>query len=189
VSDQRFAAKRPDVLVYQSEPLESDVTLAGPLEPHLFASTTGTDADWAVKLIDVYPDDFPSTTKTAPRRGPSDVPPPGTELGGFQQLVRGGPFRARYRNSFEQPAALTPEAVTEIRYTLPDVNHTFRRGHRIMVQVQSTWFPLVDRNPQTYVTIPTAKPEDFKVATQSLWRGPSHPSGINVRVLANPVGH
>lgn len=180
VSDQRFASKRPDVLVYQSEVLEEDVTIAGPVTPKLFVSTTGTDADWVVKLIDVYPASYPQPQ--AERRG-SDVPPPVLEMGGYQQLVRGNPLRGKFRNSFEQPAPFVPGKVEPVNFEIGHVNHTFRRGHRIMVQVQSSWFPLVDLNPQTFTHIPKARPEDFRKATQRVYRAPETPSGLQVLVL------
>jgi putative CocE/NonD family hydrolase len=194
VADQRFAATRPDVLVYQTEPLEDDVTLVGPLEPRLFVSTTGTDADWVVKLIDVYPNAYPEppAQSTAPASGgqparrPMDVAVPRTPMGGYQQLIRGEPMRGKFRNSFEKPEPFVPGAVTAVNFRMPDVAHTFRRGHRIMVQVQSSWFPLTDRNPQTFVNIPDAKPEDFKAATQRVWRSGTQASGIAVQVLPGP---
>ncbi|HAV35923.1 MAG TPA: X-Pro dipeptidyl-peptidase [Massilia sp.] len=180
VSDQRFAAKRPDVLVYQSEVLEEDVTIAGPVVPKLFVSTTGTDADWVVKLIDVYPSDYPQPESE--RRG-SDVAAPALALGGYQQLVRGNPLRGKFRHSFERPEAFVPGKMEALSYELGQVNHTFRRGHRIMVQVQSSWFPLVDLNPQTFVRIPSAKPEDFVKATQRVYRAPDAASGVQVMVM------
>ncbi len=178
VSDQRFAAKRPDVLVYQSDVLEEDVTVAGQVKPKLFVSTTGTDADWVVKLIDVYPQDYPGNEA---QRGRGDVP--SFEMGGYQQLVRGNPLRGKFRHSFEKPEPFTPGKVEELSYELGNVNHTFRRGHRIMVQVQSSWFPLVDLNPQTFVSIPKAKPEDFKKATQRVYHAAQTPSGLEVMVM------
>jgi len=183
VSDQRFAARRPDVLVYVTEPLEDDLTLAGPVSPKLFVSTTGTDSDWVVKLIDVYPPDrsTPAASSGAPNH--ADVGPPTVTLAGYQQLVRGGPFRGKFRNSFETPEPFVPGQVEALNFTMPDVNHVFRRGHRVMVQVQSSWFPLVDRNPQTFVNIPTATPADFKPATQHVVRSQTEPSGIEVYVL------
>ncbi|MFL6634628.1 MAG: CocE/NonD family hydrolase [Massilia sp.] len=180
VSDQRFAATRPDVLVYQSEVLEDDVTVAGPVTPRLFVSTTGTDADWVVKLIDVYPAEYPGGEQ--PARG-NDVAPPRGTLAGYQQLVRGNPLRGKFRNGYEHPEPFVPGKVEAISYHLGDVNHTFRRGHRIMVQVQSSWFPLVDLNPQTFVTIPQAKPEDFKAATQRVYHAAQTPSGLQLLVL------
>jgi len=180
VSDQRFASTRPDVLVYQSEVLEEDVTIAGPVTPKLFVSTTGTDADWVVKLIDVYPAAYPETPSE--RRG-GDVPAPGVELGGYQQLVRGNPLRGKFRHSFEKPEPFTPNKVEALGFDIGQVNHTFRRGHRIMVQVQSSWFPLIDLNPQTFAHIPQAKPEDFKKATQRVYHAPGQASGVQVLVL------
>jgi len=184
VSDQRFAATRPDVLVYQSDVLEDDVTVAGPVTPRLFVSTTGTDSDWVVKLIDVYPADYPaeSQANAQPARG-GDVAPPRGTMAGYQQLVRGNPLRGKFRNGFEKPEPFVPGKVEAIDYQLGDVNHTFRRGHRIMVQVQSSWFPLVDLNPQTFVTIPQAKPEDFKAATQRVYHAAQTPSGLQLLVL------
>jgi putative CocE/NonD family hydrolase len=171
--DQRFAAARPDVLVYETEPLGEDLTLAGPLEVTLNVSTTGTDSDWVVKVIDVYAPDFPD-----PQPNPAHV-----RMGGYQQLVRGDVFRGKFRNSFEKPEPFTPGKVETIRFTLPDVLHTFRPGHKVLVQVQSSWFPLVDRNPQTFVNIPTAKAEDYQKATQRIYRGARQGSSITVRVL------
>jgi uncharacterized protein len=182
VSDQRFASTRPDVLVYQTEPLEEDVTIAGPISPKLFVSTTGTDSDFVVKVIDVYPADYPDPGEDEDPKS-NDVPPPHIALGGYQQLLRGEPFRGKFRKSFEKPEAFTPGKVEQIDFTMPDVNHTFRRGHRIMVQVQSSWFPLVDRNPQTFVDIPYAKPADFVKATEKIYRGGATASGVEVGVL------
>jgi uncharacterized protein len=180
VSDQRFAAKRPDVLVYQSEVLEQDVTIVGPVTPTLFVSTTGTDADWVVKLIDVYPADYPEAEGAG--RG-ADPGVPKLALGGYQQLVRGNPLRGKFRNSFEKPEPFTPGKVEALGFDIGQVNHTFRRGHRIMVQVQSSWFPLVDLNPQTFTHIPKAKPEDFVKATQRVYRAPGTASGVQVMVM------
>ncbi len=171
--DQRFAAARPDVLVYETEPLEEDITFAGPLKATLHVSTTGTDSDWIVKLIDVYHGDFPD-----PDPNPAHI-----RMGGYQQLVRGDVMRGKFRKSFEKPEPFEPGKVTQVEFTIPDVCHTFRRSHRVMVQVQSTWFPLVDRNPQTFVTIPTAKPEDFRKATQRVYRSASAASSLTVQVL------
>ena len=177
VQDQRFAASRTDVLVYETTPLEADLTLAGPLQATLHVSTTGTDADWVVKLVDVYPGDFPD-----PSPNPTSV-----RMGGYQQLVRGDVFRGKFRNSFEKPEPFEPGKITKIEFTLPDVFHSFRRGHRVMVQVQSSWFPLVDRNPQTFLTIPTAKAEDYRKATHRLYRGGSMTSSLLVPVLPAAV--
>jgi putative CocE/NonD family hydrolase len=173
VEDQRFAWSRPDVLSYQSDALAGEVTVAGPIQASLFVSTTGTDSDFVVKLIDVYPDDFPN-----PDPNPTEV-----TMGGYQQLVRGEAFRGRFRKSFEKPEPFTPGKMDKVEYVLPDVYHTFRRGHRIMVQVQSTWFPLVDRNPQTYVDIANAKASDFVKATQRVYRMAGGASGVSVKVV------
>ncbi len=150
-ADQRFAGRRPDVLVYSTPVLTDDWIVAGPIEIELVVSTTGTDADWIVKVIDVYPDDVP-------------------DLGGYQQLVRGDVFRGKFRASFEKPEPFRPGEPTTVRFSLPDICHAFRTGHRLMVQVQSTWFPLVDRNPQTFVNINAAKAEDFRKATHRVYR-------------------
>ena len=173
VHDQRFAASRPDVLVYETEPLEEDLTFAGPLSASLHVSTTGTDSDWVIKLIDVYAGDYPN-----PRPNPENV-----AMGGYQQLVRGDVFRGKFRNSFEKPEPFDPGKRATIKFTIPDIFHTFRRGHRVMVHVQSSWFPLVDRNPQTFVNIPTAKPEDFRKAMQRIYRSAEAPSSLTVHVL------
>jgi uncharacterized protein len=173
VADQRFAARRPDVLVYQTEPLTEDYTIAGPVEVKLHVSTTGTDADWVVKLIDVYPDDLPD-----PDPNPTHFKP-----GGYQQMVRGDIFRGKFRNSFEKPEPFEPGKPAVVKFTLPDTCHCFRPGHRIMVQVQSTWFPLADRNPQTFCDIYSAKEADFKKATHRVYRGADTASGVTVRVV------
>ena len=186
VGDQRFASTRTDVLVYQTDPLEQDVTISGPVSPRLFVSTTGTDSDFVVKIIDVYPPDYPQPeTKGAPGAPAplTDVPPPSIILAGYQQLLRGWPLRAKFRNSFEKPEPMAPGQVEELNFTAPDINHTFRRNHRIMIQVQSTWFPLIDRNPQTFVNIPDAKPSDFKKATERVYRGQGKSSGVIVHML------
>ena len=172
-ADQRFASKRPDVEVYQTEPLEEDITVTGSVSPKLWVSSSGTDSDFVVKLIDVYPMNYPD-----PVPNPRDV-----HMGGYQQLVRGEPFRAKFRNSFEKPEPLESNKPTAIHFDLPSINHTFRRGHRIMVQIQSTWFPLIDRNPQKFLNIPDAKPEDFQKATQRVYRGGEHASAIVLPVL------
>jgi putative CocE/NonD family hydrolase len=165
VDDQRFAATRPDVLVYQTDVLDRDVTLAGPIKATLFVSTSGTDSDFVVKLIDVFPNSAPET------------------MGGYQMLVRGEPMRARFRNSFSTPEAMSPGQITKIEFRLPDVNHAFLRGHRIMVQVQSSWFPLVDRNPQKFVDINRATEADFQKATQRVYHAGANASRLTVNVL------
>ena len=188
LSDQRFAAKRPDVLTFVSEPLEDDITLAGPVSPHLHISSSNTDSDFDVKLIDVFPYDFPESqpvvadTKPASAQ-PGDVQLPTEKMGGYQMLVRGEPMRARFRKSWSRPEALTPNQVTNLDFDMPDIDHTFRRGHRIMVQVQSSWFPLTDLNPQQFVDTATAKNSDFVKATERVYHSPQAPSGVEVLVL------
>ena len=185
VDDQRFAATRPDVLVYQTEPLEEDVTIAGPISPKLRIASTGSDSDFDVKLIDVYPEDYPNPDESGrPNKRVIDTPP--LFMGGYQQLLRGEPMRAKFRNSWEKTEALTPGKQTEVDFTMPDLFHTFRRGHRIMVQVQSSWFPLTDRNPQTFTDIPNAKPEDFVKATETVFHQMDAPSGVEVLILPRP---
>lgn len=181
-SDQRFAATRPDVLVYETGPLTRDVTVAGPVSPRLFVSTTGTDSDFVVKLIDVYPAELKDDAGEN-EKGRNDVGPPHVTMAGYEQLVRGEPFRGKFRRSFEKPEPFIPGKIEQIDFTMPDVNHTFRRGHRIMVQVQSSWFPLVDRNPQRFENIPDAKAADFQKATERIYRGSRLDSGIRVDVL------
>ena len=173
VEDQRFASRRPDVLVYQTPILDRDVTLAGPIKATLFVSTTGTDSDFVVKLIDVFPDSMPDP----------DPNPAGVTMGGYQMLVRGEPMRARFRNSYSTPEPMTPGKVTKVEFTLPDVNHAFLRGHRIMIQIQSSWFPLVDRNPQKFLDINRATESDFQKATQRVYRSAPNNSRITVSVL------
>ncbi len=171
--DQRFASRRPDVMVYQTGVLTEDITFTGPLTADLFVSTTGTDADFIVKLIDVLPSD----TRAAPDQNVK-VP-----LGGYQMLVRGEVFRGKYRNSFEKPEPFRPGKVTEVKYSIPDVAHTFKKGHRIMIQVQNSWFPLVDRNPQKFVDIYTCSESDFQKATMRIYHDAAHPSNLKVIVL------
>ncbi|MCP3103900.1 CocE/NonD family hydrolase [Myxococcus sp. K15C18031901] len=176
--DQRFAATRPDVVVFQTEPLEEDLTVAGPLEAELWVSTTGSDADWVVKLVDVTP----GTPQGVKKGG---IPEKGKPNRGHQQtLVRGEPFRGRFRDGFSTPKPFKPGEVTKVRYTINDVFHTFQRGHRVMIQVQSSWFPFIDRNPQTFVpNIFEAKESDFTRAFHRVYTSAAHPSFIQVGVL------
>jgi uncharacterized protein len=185
VGDQRFASTRTDVLVYQSDVLEEDVTIAGPISPELFVSTSGTDSDFVVKLIDVYPADLntDNTVGTPPASPLRDAGVPRHVMAGYQQLIRGEPFRTKFRKSFVTPSPMVPNQVEKIAFTMPDVMHTFRRGHRIMVQVQSSWFPLTDRNPQTFVSIPQAKASDYVKATQRVYRSDKEASSIEVLVV------
>ena len=193
LSDQRFAQSRTDVLTYETDVLNEDVTIVGPVTPRLFVSTSGTDSDWDVKLIDVYPPDYPQNKMDEPRadekgKPSTDVNPPAFVMGGYEQLVRGEPFRGKFRHSFEKPEPFTPGKVEEVEFAMQDVNHTFRRGHRIMVQVQSSWFPLTDRNPQVFLNIPDAKPSDFVKATQRVYHGQSQASGVQANVLVSSPG-
>jgi putative CocE/NonD family hydrolase len=181
VDDQRFAARRPDVLVYMTDPLDEDVTIAGPVSPKLRVASSGTDSDFVMKLIDVYPDDYPDNDAANASKGV--VSAPSVRMGGYQQLLRGEPMRAKFRNSWEKPEPLVPGIIAEVNFSMPDVNHTFRKRHRIMVQIQSSWFPLVDRNPQTFVEIPDAKPDDFKKATERVYHRKDAASGVQVMVL------
>ena len=157
---------RPDVLSWESEPLEEDLSITGDAVAHLFASTTGTSADWVVKLIDIYPDDHPDEA-----------------LRGYQYMVAGEVFRARFRNSFERPEPLTAGEVTPYEINLRDRNHRFLRGHRIMVQIQSTWFPIIDRNPQSYVpNIFLAEEGDFREAEHRVYRNRRFPTHVALPV-------
>jgi putative CocE/NonD family hydrolase len=174
IQDQRVAARRPDVLVYEGPVLAEDVRISGPIEARLFVSTTGTDSDWIVKLIDVYPNDY---------RGRESAPAD-AKLGGYQQLVRGDVMRGKFRNGLDKPEPFVPQSPTPVSFRLPDVEHVFRTGHRIMVQVQSTWFPLIDRNPQKFVDIYSAKESDFQKATQRVYRSSKMASHLEVLELS-----
>ena len=173
IDDQRFAARRPDVQVYETDVLTEDITLTGPLMAKLKVSTTGTDADYVVKLIDVYPEDA-----AAPQPNTNNV-----LMGGYQMLVRGEVMRGKFRNSFEKPEPFEPGKVTAVNYTLPDVGHTFKKGHKIMIQVQNSWFPLVDRNPQKFVDIYNAQDSDFQKATHRIYHDAENASALEVTVL------
>ena len=173
-ADQRHASRRPDVLVYQTAIAEQDRLLAGPIEVELFVSTSGTDSDWVVKLIDVYPNDYPD-----PKENPTQV-----KMGGYQQLIRGDVFRGKFRKSFEKPEPFVPNKPETIKFTIPDICHVIRPGHRLMIQVQSSWFPLIDRNPQTFVDIYKATPADFHKAIQRVYRTKAMPSRISILTQA-----
>jgi uncharacterized protein len=169
LEDQRFVHQRPDVLSWETEPLEEDVVLAGQVTARLFASTTGQDADWVVKLIDVYPEDYPADFK----------------LGGYQLMVSNDVFRGRFHKSFERPVPLVPNVVTPFTIDLHTQSYRFKAGHKIMVQVQSTWFPIIDRNPQTWVpNIFEAPASAYKAQTHSVWRTPRSPSRIDIQTVA-----
>jgi putative CocE/NonD family hydrolase len=166
IDDQRFAEKRADVETYRTQVLKQDLTLAGPINADLFISCSGTDADFVVKVIDVFPDNAPG------------------KLAGYEMLVRAEVMRSRFRKSYSNPSPLVPNQVEEVSYAMPDVFHTFKKGHRMMVQVQSSWFPLVDRNPQQFIDIYQAKPEDFQKATIHIYHDGTHQSRLKVGVLA-----
>jgi putative CocE/NonD family hydrolase len=172
-ADQRFASRRPDVLTYQTDVLDKDVTLAGNIWANLKVSTSGTDADWVVKVIDVYPDSVQNNKFTSAN----------TFMSGYEQMVRSEAMRGKFRNGFDKPAPFIPNEATPVNFELQDVLHTFKKGHRIMVQVQSTWFPLIDRNPQVFEDIMKAKDTDFKKAINTLYSSKEHPSYLKVRVI------
>jgi len=182
--DQRFAATRPDVLVYKSEILDRDVTIYGPIDVDLKVSTTGTDSDFDVKVIDVFPNDTPDYNAVAAAATPAapGAAPAVSLMGGYQQLVRGEPFRGKFRKSFEKPVPFEPGKPDRIAFALPDIAHTFRAGHRIMIQIQSSWFPLTDRNPQKFMEIPKALKTDFMKATQRVYFGGPEGSRITFRM-------
>jgi putative CocE/NonD family hydrolase len=189
VEDQRFAAARPDVLVYRSEVLDHDVSVFGPIEVDLKVSTSGTDSDFDVKLIDVFPNDYPDFNNPPAAAGANSDPAAARnqpanmiKMGGYQQLIRGEPFRGKFRKSFEKPVAFEPNRADRIVFKMPDIAHTFRAGHRIMVQVQSSWFPLTDRNPQKFMEIPKALATDFVKATQRVYTGGADGSKIRLHI-------
>ena len=178
--DQRFASAREDVLVYQTQPLKNAITVTGDIKAHLRVSTSQTDADWIVKVIDVYPDDYPTPPQT-PATGKPNKPRP--SLAGIQQMVRSDVIRGRFRNSYETPEPFTPGQIETVNLPLQDVHHTFKPGHRIMVQIQSTWFPLIDRNPQKYVdNIFKATLEDYTAAQHRVYLGGGDGSHIQLKV-------
>ncbi|HMH21716.1 MAG TPA: CocE/NonD family hydrolase [Puia sp.] len=180
--DQRFASRRPDVLTFQTPVLEEDLTLGGPLQADLKVSLSTTDADFVVKLIDVFPDNF-SYTSEAPTPARGREPVTSYPMGGYQMLVRGEIMRGRFRESFEKPVAFKPGKVETVHYILPDVAHVFKKGHRLMIQVQSSWFPLVDRNPQQFVNIYTCDEKDFVRSTIHVYHDADHASRIILPVL------
>ena len=178
VEDQRFVAARPDVLVYETELLTEDVTIAGPIEATMHVATTGTDGDWVVKLIDVYPGDAPD-----PSPNPQKV-----RMGGFQMLLAGDILRAQVPQQHGEPEPLVPDQLTTLRFTLGDRYHTFLKGHRIMVQMQSSWFPMFDRNPQTFVDIYHAKAVRLSEGRAHSVSIGAQPSFITLPVLAPSRG-
>ena len=165
VADQRFASQRKDVLSYQSDVLQNDIILAGPVTADLFVSISGTDADFVVKLIDVLPDAEEEN---------------GKNVAGMQRLVRAEVLRGKFRNNFSKPEPFVPGKITRVTYQLNDIAHCFKKCHKIMVQIQSTWFPLVDRNPQKFMNISKADDEVFSPATIRIYHDAKHPSAIEV---------
>jgi putative CocE/NonD family hydrolase len=181
--DQRFAAMRPDVVVFKTEPLDHDVSGFGPMQVDLKVSTTGTDSDFDVKVIDVFPGDYPDYDNPAPAAGVATASTNTTPMGGYQELIRGEPFRGKFRKSFEKGVPFEPNKPDRITFYLPDIAHTWRQGHRIMVQVQSSWFPLTDRNPQRFIEIPKALSSDFQKAFERVYFGGADGSRIQLRVM------
>jgi hypothetical protein len=180
--DQRFAAERPDVLLFQTGPLDRDVSVFGPLQVDLKVSTSGTDSDFDVKVIDVFPGDYPDYNSPPPEPGAAATAI-AVPMGGYQELIRGEPFRGKFRKSFEKPEPFVPNQPDRITFYLPDIAHTWRQGHRIMVQIQSSWFPLTDRNPQKFMEIPKALSGDFQKAVERVYFGGADGSRIQLRVM------
>jgi putative CocE/NonD family hydrolase len=176
--DQRFASRRTDVLTFQTDVLNDDLTLAGPVVADLAVSITGTDADFVVKIIDVFPDNFSYPTPSAQQGRAGSYP-----MGGYQMLVRGEIMRGKFRNSLETPAPFTPNKIEKVKFDLPDVAHTFKKGHRLMIQIQSSWFPLADRNPQKFVNIYEADITDFQKATIRIHHDVANSSNIVLPVM------
>jgi uncharacterized protein len=171
VDDQREVASRPDVLIFVSDTLTSPMKISGQPIANLIASTSGTDSDWVVKLIDLYPDELGSQE----------------EMGGYQLMISADIFRGRYRESLENPKAIASGTPLQYHFALPTANHVFLSGHRIMVQIQSTWFPLYDRNPQTFVpNIFLAKPSDYRKATQRIYHAPGQETFIDLPLVGTP---
>jgi uncharacterized protein len=168
--DQRFAARRPDVLVFQTDTLLEDMHLAGVIDANLFVSIDGTDADFIVKVIDLYPDN-------------ATHPNSKVQMQGYQMLVRGEVIRGKFRESLEKPTPFKPNQVTPVSFQLPDISHCFKKGHRLMVQIQSSWFPLVDRNPQTFTDIYKADEVDFRKSTHRIYHNGAHTSSLKFRIL------
>ena len=170
--DQRFAANRPDVIVFETDTLKEDITLAGKIMADLKVSTTGTDADFIIKLIDVLPDNEPN-----PKNAPA------LQMAGYQRLVRAEVMRGKFRNSYEKPEPFIPNKITAVKFNLNDISHTFKKGHKIMVQVQSSWFPLIDRNPQKFMRIPAANETDFKKATIRIYHDALNLSSVTLPLI------
>ena len=181
LEDQRFASRRPDVLVYTTEPMAEELTIAGPITVDLTVSTTGTDCDWIVKVIDVYPDRLGNEVPAGWFQGPTK------SLGGYQMMGRGDVLRGKFRNGLERPEPFIPDTPAKVHFTLQDAFHTFRKGHRIMIQVQSTWFPMIDRNPGKFMDIYRAADSDFQKTTQRVYRSSTASSSVIFRRLPQPT--
>ena len=178
LEDQRFASRRPDVLTYASEVLETDITIAGPIDVNFTVSTSGTDCDWVVKVIDVFPDKMGANEGTAFSYAPTG----GVKLGGYQMLVRGDALRGKFRESLSNAKPFSPHTATSVHFTLQDAYHTFKKGHRIMIQIQSTWFPMIDRNPGKFIDIYSAKDSDFQKTVQRVYHSDGRPSYVTFQV-------
>jgi putative CocE/NonD family hydrolase len=179
--DQRFASRRTDVLTFETDILGNDLTVTGTVTADLLTSISTTDADFVVKVIDVFPDDFTypgSEAQARSRNAGGPVP-----MGGYEMLVRGEIMRGRFRNSFSNPEAFKPNKVERVKFELPDIAHTFKKGHRLMIQVQSSWFPLADRNPQKFVNIYECEDSDFQKATIRIFHDAANPSSIILPIL------
>jgi hypothetical protein len=174
IEDQRFTSERPDVLNYETEPLKNNITISGPMQAELYVSTSGTDADWVLKIIDEFPADAPN-----PKPNPNKI-----EMGDYQMLIRGEIMRGRYRDSFENPKAFEPNKIVKIKFDLQDIDHTFLKGHKIMIQIQSSWFPFFDRNPQSFVNnIYEAEQNDFQKAFNRVYHSTEYPSALHLKIL------
>ncbi len=174
--DQRFAERRPDVLCFKTEPLKAELTVGGPIDVDLEVELSTTDADFIVKVIDQFPDDFTyDNAKDGKGNGQNYL------MNGYQMLVRGDVMRGRYRNSFEHPEAFVPGKITKVSFSMQDIAHTFKVGHRLVLQIQSSWFPLIDRNPQQFVDVYRCGDTDFVKSTIKLHHEKLHPSRITFR--------
>jgi uncharacterized protein len=178
--DQRFASRRTDVLTFSTDSLTEDITLGGPLLASIMTSISTTDADLVLKLIDVFPDEFKYDESISGKGDGKSYP-----MGGYQMLVRGEIMRGKYRNSFSEPEPFTPGKITQVKFALPDVAHTFKKGHKLMIQIQSSWFPLADRNPQKFVDIYKCDDSDFQKATIKIYHDAENGSKIILPVLKN----
>jgi putative CocE/NonD family hydrolase len=184
IDDQRFAAQRPDVICFESDPLQKEMQLSGEMEVELYVDISSTDADFIVKVIDVYPDNFTWMEELGIKRSDRpDLQIPRYPMGGYQLMVRGEVMRGKFRESFSEPKPFVPGERTKVKFTMPDVNHTFKPGHKLMVQIQSTWFPLVDRNPHTFCDIYTCDESAYVDATINIHCDTDAPSCVKLPVV------